>query len=250
MDERTVERLLGVLDTSITDEQAVEGLGAVLQRKPTATEVKALNQARSAVTKKKYLEENLTTGKKMLLARSAPKPLEKQKFTDQVIYFSRNLRGLGTEYIFDANASVGVGYSNLDKDGNVPKGVEVEVERIELDFANELITVSVVEASAWSGIFSNTGITALINSDIEILVDDKVVLRRMVRDFCYPKSGNPTGNEQDNGLNLNTKIRINSGSKINARIVVPSGTTIEDGTTATNEIFVMCKLYGDGLRLD
>jgi len=250
MDERTVEKLLGVLDTSLTDEQAIDGLGRVLQRKPTTVEIKALNQARTAVTKKKYIEDSLTIGKKLLLARSAQKPLENQKFTDSVIYLSRNLRGLGTDFIFDSNANVGVGMSNLDKDGRVPNGVEVEVERIELEIANEGAATTIVQAIGWSGIYSNTGIDALINSDVEILIEDKVILRRKLRDFAYPRTGNPTGNEQDNGINLNTKIRINSGSRVNARVVVPSGTVIADSGVPGNEIFVMVSMYGDGLRLD
>jgi len=262
-----IDNLLGLgavrLNGVYTNEdQELDGLAAALQQGKTADALKRVNNIKQIRDQrnKRMLQANITKGQRNLVGKIDELSEDAQadirngraKFADRFIYFTKGFLSLSSIVeMIDSGDTVGTGYSNLLKGGEIPKGLNMSVDYIAL-FINSYNT----GATPVESLFTEDWLPASSsvdwqNAELEIIQDDKVIFQchviELVENRIHENANTANYSTVEcisAGKNLKSEFILKSGSMLQYKIKFPTGVTITPGTGQYTGVKVL--MQGDG----
>lgn len=203
---------------------------AVVSRKLTPVETEVATAAASQVVKKALVNRSITKGQAHIVANTKELPVETRNrinrgeltFGEGVYYVRRQIQGSGIIELFNDSLNQIVGETNLSK-AKLPDLVNLALERIELNYAKST-TVTSVKKAAFDPISSTSTDVVLLNAEIEIIAGGTALVRLPVSQLQNPQQ-NLDG--PANGYNLKAIKMIREGEKIQIRLHLPDGETLD-----------------------
>jgi hypothetical protein len=263
-----VDNLLGLGNVRINgvytnEDEELQGLAAALQSGKTADGLRRINNIQKirAERNKKLLQVNITKGQRNLvgkmenLSEDAQADIRggKVKFTDRFVYFTKGFLSMtNIVEMIDSSDTVGTGYSNLSKGGEVPKGLNMSVDYIAI-MVNDYDT----GASPAETIFTNVWNAAAEkaewqNAEFEIFQDGSVIFQGLINEFIENRiheGANPNGpNAIYAGKNLKSELIIKAGAVLQFKIKFASGVSVTPGTGVYTGVRILMQGDGTGYR--
>ncbi len=248
--DEIVDKLAGIETDTL--EQEIEGIlpriyDNDLKQRLLSVKRRIHNSKRTAL-----LNSVLTRDHKYLLAKynqltpSARQEIQngRAKFVDNILYHTV-IEPTTISSIYDIikpDSSLGAGFSNFDKAGQVPTGVNIVVDFIKVVWNMHS------SGNPFSASFASTNTKPeLAACDFEMLINGERVVQMPLMAFTEARA--IKGSTPDNmkaGVNLKQLILLKEGDKIQFRLIAPDGVAITPDKDKAIAIRVM--VYGLGTQ--
>jgi hypothetical protein len=263
-----VDNLLGLGNVRINgvytnEDEELQGLAAALTQGKTNDALKKVSNIQKirAERNKKMLQANITKGQRNLvgkmdnLSEDAQADIRsgKVKFTDRFLYFTKGFLSMtNIVELIDSSDTVGTGYSNLAKGGEVPKGLNFSV-----DYVAVLINTYDTGANPAESLFTESmtaasNVAEWANAEIEIIQDGQVIFQALIAELTEARitnGANPgAAATVYGGKNLKSEFVIKAGAMLQFKIKFPSGVAITPGAAHYTGVRILLQGDGTGYR--
>lgn len=247
----------------IDEDEILEGLGAVARKAGNTRMIRNVNNLkrfvriqRQRATQQRYVAENTTKGQRYIVGKQGELPSTIQneinkgniKFTDRTLYHIAELQVVSaiTELIKTGSTTkYERGYSSFEEHGKIEANTVVAVEYIEL-------WESAVYDSSSSNVFAVDFEPAWEQSELAacmlVIEQDSIEIARIpVWKMCEARiyQGNVVANGTTAGFNLEQKLLLKPGAKIQAKLETPDGVTYNE-QTGNNKFGLKVAFSGSG----